>query len=779
MRILQIETAALIECVRYASVESKTEFAAASQIVRKLGGNVQADGTTQFGFWIPDIVATEETEIRLEILQPVSGLDLKSAEQTIQFTRAHLPIHVEGEYAFGVYADIPAGTREQIGAFYWLAFRVGQGEWQHKHDHLACSLPFGCFAPAELYDLNAMHAARQDKAYFENLDGENDPDGVFRIGAPTNILQVHVGTASAEKTIAGLTQIYQTIAEKIENGLALTSAEQNYIGYDGIQLMPIEPTIEYEDGPAFWQQIGDDDDTITVELRAPDMTNWGYDVLTSGSPAVNATTLATKRPDEFVDLIATLHNFPNQPIKVVLDVVYGHTDNQAIPLLNDEFMAGANMYGQNMRYKHPVTRAYLLEMQRRKSDFGVDGVRVDGAQDFKYWVPETDELIHDDDFLSLMNDVEQAVAGVTYRPWMIFEDGRPWPREDWELASSYLEVTKQFPNVVQWGPLTFAHNTPFLFTFWISKWWRIREIMQVGAAWITGCANHDTLRRGTQVPLDARVNSYLGDTLPDIFKNGYDNPAATLFTYAISPGVPMDFINALHRAPWAFIRNTDSRWGVKVVSEESRFLYWVMNEALWEREDTFVRLKDFGFESLEHLRKFMILLDKAVQGTDYNLEAIASVMDASGLYESCSVNDLKTIARLWMDDKYDFCNVSRYEDSLDLIQTAFNLATREFRRSRPWLLNNLGENDLFDYIYPTDGSIVFYGLRHAPDGEQILFLANMEGEPAVVDVNKLGLGVELDGWEVALQSPDLVINDVTRPITLANSQGVVFTKIKM
>jgi hypothetical protein len=30
-------------------------------------------------------------------------------------------------------------------------------------------------------------------------------------------------------------------------------------------------------------------------------------------------------------------------------------------------------------------RAILLEMQRRKVNFGADGVRVDGAQDFKWW----------------------------------------------------------------------------------------------------------------------------------------------------------------------------------------------------------------------------------------------------------------------------------------------------------------------------------------------------------------------------------------------------------
>ncbi len=156
-----------------------------------------------------------------------------------------------------------------------------------------------------------------------------------------------------------------------------------------------------------------------------------------------------------------------------------------------------------------------------------------------------------------------------YRPWMIFEDGRPWPAPDWELTSTYREVTKRFPNVYQWGPLTFAHNTPFLFTFWVSKWWRIREIAEVGGHWITGCANHDTLRRGTQVDPEARINARLGETLPQILRNAYDNPAAKLFDYVAMPGVPMDFINASMRAPWGFIRNTDQRYAIKVVSEES------------------------------------------------------------------------------------------------------------------------------------------------------------------------------------------------------------------
>jgi hypothetical protein len=39
--------------------------------------------------------------------------------------------------------------------------------------------------------------------------------------------------------------------------------------------------------------------------------------------------------------------------------------------------------------------------------------------------------------------------------------------------------------------LTFAHNTPFIYGFWLAKWWRIRQMLEVGENWISGCANHD------------------------------------------------------------------------------------------------------------------------------------------------------------------------------------------------------------------------------------------------------------------------------------------------
>jgi hypothetical protein len=390
-------------------------------------------------------------------------------------------------------------------------------------------------------------------------------------------------------------------------------------------------------------------------------------------------------------------------------------------------------------------------------------------------------MIHDDDFLTLMNDVEQEVAGVRYRPWMIFEDGRPWPRDDWELASTYREVTKQHPRVVQWGPLTFAHNTPFLFTFWISKWWRIEEIANVGSHWITGCANHDTLRRGTQVDPEARINTYLGATLPEIFRKAYDNPAAKLFDYAFMPGIPMDFINASMRAPWGFIRNTDDRYAVKVVSEEARFLDWTMNEERFAEPYVFSRLKALGFSELEALKRFMRTLDHAVKVTDYDQEAMVRLLenvDPPLAGPSLSVPVLKEIARAWMDDVHEICNVSHYVEQVSAEGSDFNLRVREFRRQRPWLRANLREGETFDRQRPTDGSVLFFGLRRSPDdAEQLLFVANMEGAPRTLTPLALPIpDLPQEGWEIALVAPGTEVAGADQPLTLEDSQGVVFVR---
>jgi hypothetical protein len=507
-------------------------------------------------------------------------------------------------------------------------------------------------------------------------------------------------------------------------------------------------------------------------------------VVIAGMATVNPVLLASGRPDELVDLAAVLHGFPAKPKRLILDVVFGHSDNQGIGALNGHFFAGPNMYGQNLAYRNPTVRAILLEMQRRKVNFGADGVRVDGAQDFKWYDADAEVMRHDDDYLQAMADIEQEVAGLTYRPWFVFEDGRPWPQEDWELSSTYRAVigNQRDDDVFQWGPLTFAHNTPFLYGFWLSKWWRIREILSHGAHWISGCANHDTLRRGTQVDVKLNINTRLGHTRMEILDKAYDNPAIQLVTYAAFPGVPMDFLNASARASWGFIRNQDDRYGVKVVAEEAISLRWQVDAYSYSLPQSFRRLKALGFEDREALERFTRILPSLVEVTDYDLDVMAKLLNEvepplAGP-TPFTVPVLKRIARAWMDDMHDYCNVSRYHDDLSPAQLRFNLDLRNFRRARPWLRDNLGPRDRFDYRQPVDGTVLFTALRHGPDGEQVYMVAHMEGGP-VEEIDPLTLpveGIAGGGWHLALRTPPIGGDYLGGPLTLHDSTGVLFTR---
>ncbi len=441
------------------------------------------------------------------------------------------------------------------------------------------------------------------------------------------------------------------------------------------------------------------------------------------------------------------------------------------------------MYGQNLDYKNPAVRAILLEMQRRKVDFGADGVRVDGAQDFKWWDPQAQELKHDDEYLNLMSDLVQQVAGTRYRPWFVFEDGRPWPQEDWELSSTYRAVIEQHrdDDVFQWGPLTFAHNTPFIYGYWLSKWWRIREMLARGSNWISGTANHDTLRRGTQVNPKLNINTRLGETRMEILEKAYDNPAVSMLTYAAFPGVPMDFLNATARANWGFIRNQDDVYGVKVVAEEAISLKWQVDAYRYSVPGNFSRLKELGFETREELARFFEFLPALVDVTEYDLDHIVRLLNGvepplagPGHF---TVQDLKTIARAWMDDMHEYCNVANSTSGLNPIQTRFMLDLRNFRRRNPWLRDNLGPEDHFDYMQPVDGRTVFTSYRKGPDKE-VYTITHMEGG-ATGDFDPLRVripGLQGAGWRCILRTPGIGEDYISGPIVLRDSMGLVFER---
>jgi hypothetical protein len=760
---------------------SETSFIGAQRIAAKLGGQIDGD-VACFGFWTPELLDARVPigDVFLEVLSPREPLDLTRARQEILFERVYLPVVRHEAHTFAAARGMRAGSRDTVGDFYALVWRDVDGEWHRILDPLATSLPFGAFAPAELYDMAGMQAARGDKDYFARFAGPEP----HKFGPPVNILQIHVPTATAGGTLASLARLYERLAERVTAGLPIEEADQLFLGYDAVQLLPVEPTTVYESGPAFWAEGAATEETVSVTLHRPDTTNWGYDIVISGMATVNPVLLESGRPDELADLAAVLHNFPNRPKKLVLDVVFGHADNQGLDALNGHFFAGPNMYGQNLDYQNPDVRAILLEMQRRKVNFGADAVRVDGAQDFKWWDSAAQVLRHDDEYLQSMADVVQEVAGTRYRPWMIFEDGRPWPEEDWELSSTYRAVieAQRDEDVFQWGPLTFAHNTPFLYTYWLSKFWRIREMLEVGANWISGTSNHDTLRRGTQVSPKLNINTRLGDTKMEILDKAYDNPVVHMLTYAVLPGVPMDFLNAAARASWGFIRNQDDRYGVKVMAEEAISLKWQVDSYAYSVPANFRRLKALGYETREDLARFLDFLPALVEVTDYDLDEIVRLLNRPEPKlagpEMFTVQNLKQIARAWMDDMHEYCNVSHSLSHLEPAQSAFMLNLREFRRARPWLRGNFEPGDVFDYRRPLEGRTLFTARRAGPGGEELFAVLHMEGK-ATEEFDPLTLpvpGLEGGGWTLALRTPDIGGDYQGGPITLRDSMGLVFAR---
>jgi hypothetical protein len=761
--------------------QSETTFAAEQQIAREMGGQVEGD-VARFGFWTPELLERRvpEGEVFLEILSPRTPIDLTHLHQEVDFDRMLVPTARYESRTFAVVRGMTAGRRDRIGDFYSLVWKDHEGTWNRTFDPLAMSLPFGAFAPAELYDVASMHEGRADAGYFEALKGE----APHKFGPPTNILQIHVPTATAGGTLASLTRHYRRLSERVAKNLPLEPADKLFLGYEAVQLLPVEPTTVYEKGPAFWTETPDGDNGVKVALSRPDTTNWGYDIVISGMATVNPVILESGRPDELVDFAAVLHTFPIKPKKLIFDVVFGHSDNQGLDALNRFFFAGPNMYGQNLDYQNPAVRAILLEMQRRKVDFGADGVRVDGAQDFKFWDPGANELKHDDLYLQQMADVEQEICGTRYRPWFIFEDGRPWPDEDWELSSTYRSVidTQRDKDVFQWGPLTFAHNTPCLYTFWLSKYWRIREMLEVGENWISGCSNHDTLRRGTQVSIKSNINTRLGKTRMEILDRAYDNPAVHALTYAVFPGVPMDFLNATARASWGFIRNQDDTYGVKVVAEEAISLKWQVDAYSYSVPNNFHRLKALGFETREDLSRFFEFLPALVEVTEYDLEEIARLLNRAEPVMAgphpYTVENLKVCARAWMDDMHEYCNVAGHFSQLSPAQCGFSLDLRNFRRDRPWLRNAFVAGDHFDYQQPIGGRTLFRALRSGPDGEQVFAVLHMEGKPTgEIEPLKLDVpGLEGEGWELTLKTPGIAEAYTGGPINLHDSQGLIFTR---
>jgi len=164
-----------------------TTFDAERAIARQLGAHVLEDGAVCFGFWAPELLdhRVPDGDIFLELLSPAAPLDLERSHQTVEFQRKLLPVERYEALAFAVVDGVRAGTRECVGDFYTLCWCDGSGSEHRIFDPMASSLPFGAFAPAEVFDTRLMQAERPDMGYYQRLmdegHGEEDISALFRL----------------------------------------------------------------------------------------------------------------------------------------------------------------------------------------------------------------------------------------------------------------------------------------------------------------------------------------------------------------------------------------------------------------------------------------------------------------------------------------------------------------------------------------------------------------------------------------------------------------------
>ncbi len=670
------QTQALAEEINTVFASHLEPFPACREIARLLGAQVRADGSLQLLHWVPELneLLNSGGRFELEIMTPPDDFrfqDLADGRQhELELKRVRLPMQPLQDLLAGVYTGVRTGSRHTAGALYWIIYTDPTGREHIVRDPLACSMPLGVYAPCEVYDIESMLRARRDAEYFTTHYKTIFPDGSYRACDIGSTLEIHPNSATAEGTLASLTRRYREIGEKLRAAInrgdrdiyaELTAEELAFIGYDSIELMPEVPQgerVRSGTGEFFVVESTAPDEaggdaTLTATVKKPNINSWGYDVVIYGTAAVSPSMLESCRPDEFLEFIETLHTMPDRPIQLALDSVLGHADFQGALLLrtferdtgedlkymHSAYLAGPNMYGRDVAYGHPMVRAVLLEMYRRKNDFGVDAVRVDGGQDF---VKDLDDLtglkIQDDEFLNEISTVVQDVAGIKRRLDINIEDGRPWPDDlNWIYNSAYLchvwERTLPYQDrVKQWSPLIFAHNVLAKFKWFFTKWDRYKDVFKEGADWITGNSTHDNARYFYRMVsprpgkeyrpgqrLDEYYNDQLGAGMKEVAHNGLDNGALTALNLGFLPGSPMFFLNATAHTPWLFFRDVADEFDVKIAADEgARFLAWYVDDTIYEHDRNFTRLKKLGFQhrkdllstprAPEHGTKFLELL---------------------------------------------------------------------------------------------------------------------------------------------------------------------------
>ena len=183
-------------------------------------------------------------------------------------------------------------------------------------------------------------------------------------------------------------------------------------------------------------------------------------------------------------------------------------------------------------------------------------------------------------------------------------------------------------------------------------------------------------------------------------------------------------------------------------------------------------MKDLGFGDVGALRAFMEPLRAAVEVAGDDIEPVVAAARLAPRPDGWTIDaeSLIDASHRWMDDVHDLCNVSRWVDRLDADQVAFDRSVRRFRLDRPWLTDDLGPNDCFDYLHPTEGAVIAVGRRKGPNESAVAIIANLEGAPALVVPSDVAGSGE---WRIALASPAVTADDPAAPVVLTDGEGLL------
>jgi hypothetical protein len=126
--------------------------------------------------------------------------------------------------------------------------------WQRVFDPMASSLPYGAFAPAEVYDLDGSRPSAVTAT-----TGRRSPPRPARTAAARDRQagpgREHPAGARPHRDLRRHARephplVYErTMARHVREGARAHPGGAGFLGYDAVQLLPVEPTTVYETGP--------------------------------------------------------------------------------------------------------------------------------------------------------------------------------------------------------------------------------------------------------------------------------------------------------------------------------------------------------------------------------------------------------------------------------------------------------------------------------------------------------------------------------------------------